>query len=98
VIASIYVDACKRHLDAWFSGEEVSPDRGVPHLGNALSCLAILVKAQAHDKLVDDRDYDPKGAYRRLVSSLTPHVTRIKSLFGGKLPKHYTIQDNRGNK
>lgn len=98
VIASIYVDACERHLKAWMSGEEYSPDRGIPHLANALGCLAILVKAQAHGKLIDDRDFDPNGSYRKLVTALTPHVARIQKECGHNNPKHYTIADNKGAK
>lgn len=94
VIASIYVDAAKRHLDAWFSCEENSPDSGVPHLANALATIAIIVKAQANDKLIDDRDYAPIKGYRKLVDSITPHVKRLQALFADKKPKHYTIADN----
>lgn len=94
VIASIYVDATKRHLDAWFSGEETSPDSGVPHLANALATIAIVVKAQAHGKLIDDRDYAPVSGYRKLVDSITPHVKRLQALFADKTPKHYTVSEN----
>jgi Domain of unknown function (DUF5664) len=93
VKASIYVDACKRHLDAWFEGETVAPDSGVPHLANALACLAIIVDAQAAGKLVDDRAFNGAG-YRKLVEELTPHVARLKVLHSDKDPKHYTIGDN----
>lgn len=91
--ASIYVDACKRHLDAWFEGEAVAPDSGVPHLANALACLAIIVDAQAAGKLVDDRAYNGAG-YRKLVEELTPHVARLKALHSDKEPHHYTAGDN----
>lgn len=37
VRASIYVDAAKRHLDAWFEGEEFDPDSSLPHLSHALT-------------------------------------------------------------
>jgi len=60
VIASIYVDACMRHLLAWFEREERAGDSGVSHLGHAIASLAILLDAQAHGVLVDDRpDGDP---------------------------------------
>ena len=98
VQASIYVDACKRHLDAWFSGEELTPDSKLPHLANAIACLAIIIKAKAHGKLVDDRDFDPNGSYRKLVSELTPFVSQLKKLHGHKSPKHFTIADNKGAK
>ncbi len=58
VIASIYLDACLRHVHAWHDGEERADDSGVHHLGHALACLAILLDAQATGNLVDDR---PKG-------------------------------------
>ena len=93
VRASIYVDAAKRHLDAWFEGEECAPDSGSPHLANALACIAILVDAQAAGKLVDDRAYNGAG-YRALVEKLTPHVEQLKTLFADKSPHHYTIVDN----
>lgn len=96
VIASIYVDAAKRHLDAWFAGEEYAPDSGMPHLANALASIAIIVKARAHDRLIDDRDYSPEpngSAYRRFVESITPHVKRVKELFKDKKPRRYTIAD-----
>lgn len=96
VIASIYVDAAKRHLDAWFAGEELTPDTGIPHLANALATIAIVVKCQAHGKLVDDRDYgaQPGGAaYRGLVERLTPYVKKIQTLFADKKPRHFTIAD-----
>jgi hypothetical protein len=95
VMASIYVAAAKRHIDAWFEGEENAPDTNSPHLGNALACLAILVKARAHGKLIDDRNYSPApGAYRRFVESITKQVATLKDLFKDKSPRHFTISDN----
>ena len=92
VRTSIYIDACKRHLDAYMEGEDHAPDSGTPHLANALACLAIIVDAQAAGKLDDDRNYNGSG-YRKLVDNLTPHVRRLKDLFADKKPKHYTIED-----
>lgn len=91
--ASIYVDACKRHLNAWFEGEDLDPDSGLPHLAHALACLAILVDAQAAGMVTDDRN--TPGGYRALVTELTPHVPRLAKLHAGKDPKHYTIQDKK---
>lgn len=93
VRASIYYDAARRHLDAWFEGEDTDPDSGLPHHAHALACLAILVDAAAAGRLTDDRTYG--GApYRALVRELTPHVARLKQLHAGKAPKHYTIADS----
>jgi len=91
VKASIYIDACKRHLDAWFEGEDAASDSGVPHLGHALACLAILVDAQAAGQMVDDRQFP--GGYQKLVDDLTPLVKELKERHEGKDPHHYTIAD-----
>jgi hypothetical protein len=89
VRASIYYDAASRHLNAWFEGEAVDPDSGLPHLAHALACLAIIVDAEAAGKLNDDRMHP--GGYRELINSLTPHVARLKEVHADKSPQHYTI-------
>lgn len=92
VRASIYYDAARRHLDAWFEGEEYAPDSGLPHLAHALACIAILIDARAAGKLVDDRMFE--GGYLDLVREMTPHVERLKALHADRpAPHHYTIAD-----
>jgi hypothetical protein len=92
VRASIYYDAARRHLDAWFEGEDADPDSKLSHLAHALACLAIIVDAQAAGKLNDDRMV--AGGYREFLSSLTPHVARLKDQHADKSPKHYTIAED----
>lgn len=91
VRASIYVDAARRHLAAWFEGQECDPDDGVPHLAAALACLAIIVDARAAGKLRDDRQ--TPGGYVALAAELTPHIARLKALHAERDPKNYTIAD-----
>lgn len=91
VRATIYVDAAKRHLDAWLEGEECARDNNVPHLGHALACIGIIADAQAAGKLNDDRMV--AGGYHQLVETLTPMVAHLRELHAGKTPKHYTIAD-----
>ena len=91
VRASIYHDAVGRHCNAWLEGEDIDPDSGLSHLAHALAGLAILVDAQAAGQLTDDRLYP--GGYRKLINALTPHVARLKALYAGRTPKHYTIAD-----
>lgn len=68
VIASIYVAAALRHIQAWYdSGEEVAEDSQKPHLGHALACLGILVDAKETGNLVDDRPVP--GAASKLIKS-----------------------------
>ena len=94
VSASVYVAACKRHLNAWFEGEDCAPDSGVPHLSHALACLAIIVDAEAAGKLIDDRNFEGAG-YLSLLERLTPHVKRLREKHADKSPHHYTIKDNK---
>lgn len=91
VRSSIYYDAARRHLDAWFEGEDVAQDSGIHHLGHALACIAILVESQVKGNLVDDRAFPTE--YRKFVEELTPHVKRLKDKYADKSPKHYTITD-----
>lgn len=93
VDASVYVAAAKRHIDAWFEGEN-NTDVGVPHLGNALACLAILVDAQANGTLIDDRNFtkDPDG-YASLVKVLTEASAGLKARYGNVHPKHWDRRD-----
>ena len=90
--ASIYYDACRRHLTAWFEGEEKDPQSGLPHLGHALACLAILVDTQANGTMEDDRNYS--GGYFKVLESMTPEVSRLKDKYADwETPHHWTIQD-----
>lgn len=94
VAASVYVAACKRHLDYWIEGQEVASDTGSPHLGNALACLAILVDAKTNGTLIDDRNYAPDAdAYERLMAELTAQVAKLKVMFADKNPKHWDARD-----
>jgi hypothetical protein len=74
VRSSIYVDACERHLNAWFDGEENATDSGVHHLGHAIACLAILLDAQEAGKLVDDRPVRNSGGFCRLLHRLNRKI------------------------
>lgn len=92
--ASIYYDAVRRHIDAWFEGQDNTADHNIHHLGNALACLAIIVDAQAKGILIDDRMYP--GGYHEMVTRLTPEVARIKKMYRGKKPHHYSLLDQNG--
>lgn len=72
VIASIYVDACQRHIMAWFDGEECAADSGQHHLGHAKACLGILLDAMENGKLSDDRPLP--GAAPRLLAEMADEI------------------------
>lgn len=76
VIASIYIDACKRHLDAWFEGQQFAEDSGCHHLGHARACLGILLDAEATGNLIDDRPTTDGSteAYQRTMDAVIAKI------------------------
>lgn len=60
ISVSTYYAAAKRHMDAYWDGEDLATDSKVHHLAHAMACFALLLDAQSVGKLVDDRP--PKGA------------------------------------
>lgn len=93
VKASIYFDACNRHLNAWFEGEELDPDSGLSHLSHAIACIAILIEATEKQNLQDDRMYPTN--YREMVTRLTAEVDRLKTKYAVQNSEckviHYSI-------
>lgn len=75
VLASIYVDAAKRHIDDWFEGQRVAADSEVHHLGHAIACLAIILDAELHEALIDDRP-NGKGKLDAVFNDLSAIVKR----------------------
>ena len=80
-------------MDAWFEGEEVDKDDGVPHLWAALACIAIIIDADAAGKLNDDRML--KGGHAAIMERVTTKVACLQALHAHReTPRHYTIDDN----
>lgn len=65
VKVSTYVDACLRHLAAYWEGENTDPDSGLPHVIKAAACLAVLYDSTVQGNLSDDRPpKSPEGWMR----------------------------------
>jgi hypothetical protein len=71
VAASVYYDACMRHLMAWWDGEDNARDSGHHHLAHAMACCAVILDAmeQADEKFIDDRPVE--GACADVIAKLT---------------------------
>jgi len=55
VRASVYFDATKRHLDAWWEGQDIDPGSGLSHITKAICSLYVLRDAMINNMWVDDR-------------------------------------------
>lgn len=47
--------ALRRHMAAWWSGEDTDPETGMPHTWHASCCLAFIVAFEARGIGTDDR-------------------------------------------
>jgi len=56
VLASTYEGAIMRHFIAWATGEDIDPDSGEPHLNHIRACCGVILDAEKHGSLIDDRD------------------------------------------
>jgi hypothetical protein len=56
ILASTYEGAMLRHFLAWAQGEDIDPDSGLPHLTHLRACCAVLMDADGHGTLIDDRN------------------------------------------
>lgn len=55
VCASTYVAAIMRHLNAWREGEDLDAESGRSHIAHIAASCNILMDAQKHGHLIDDR-------------------------------------------
>lgn len=52
---STYFEAAKRHMELYKAGQRNAGDTGIHHLAHAMTCLSIIIDAEAHNTLIDDR-------------------------------------------
>lgn len=91
VRASVYYDAAQRHLMAWWEGEDVDPESGLPHVVKAMACLAVLRDAQINNKLSDDRPPLPRQGW---VGELNKKAEEILARYPE--PRRAFTKDDKG--
>ncbi len=52
---STYYDAAKRHLTAWWEGEDIDPDSGIHHVVKAMASLFVVRDGMHMGNCIDDR-------------------------------------------
>ena len=78
VEAMTYVHAAERHLRLFAAGEEQARDTLVSNLGAVMACCAILLDAQAHGTLIDNRSHSKVDADR--LHEAEQWVARLKEM------------------
>jgi hypothetical protein len=49
------IAAAKRHISAWYNGEDRDPVDGQHHLGSVMACCAMILRQEELGTLKDDR-------------------------------------------
>ena len=55
VSSTVYYDAAMRHLMAYFDGQDIDDESGLPHLAHVMACCSILLDASNGNTLNDNR-------------------------------------------
>ena len=74
IYASTYYPALLRHITAWWEGEDIDPDSGVPHVSKLIACASVLRDAEIQGMLVDDRPPKTPEWHKAFVQKLMDDV------------------------
>lgn len=61
----IYIDAALRHIFAYWDGQDLDPESGLPHLWHAKASLGVLIDAILNNRITDTRP--PAGMAAELL-------------------------------
>ena len=61
VSSTVYYDAAMRHLMAYFDGQDIDEESGLPHLAHVMACCSILLDASNGNTLNDNRPTATNG-------------------------------------
>lgn len=90
VSISTYADACKRHIDLYLEGQKNASDTDIHNLAHAMCCLSIIMDAEHHGTLIDDRkltilytNNNTGEQFEAYMEETKERVTRIKKEWTG---------------
>ena len=55
VSSTVYYDAAMRHLMAYYDGQDIDEESGLPNLAHVMACCSILIDAKDNETLNDNR-------------------------------------------
>jgi hypothetical protein len=86
VQASVYIAALMRHVYKYYNGEWADPKTKVPHLANAIACLAVLIDSHEHGNLNDDRP--PVQDTAGLLARMEEHMAHLQGMYPRKAKRY----------
>lgn len=89
VRASVYINATRRHLDAWWEGEDLDPDSGLSHITKAIASLTVMRDAMLQNMLATD-DRPPRAA--PFMTSMQNRMSELSERYPDPRPA-YTEQE-----
>lgn len=93
IMASDYYDATRRHIDAYWEGENDDPDSQLPHVIKAICSLYVLADCIQRGNVIDDR---PPASPKNWIKDANEDVARLldkaKAAYdaGAPVPNHFT--------
>ncbi len=78
VRASVYYDACWRHMTAWWEGEDLDPDSGLSHVTKAIASLIVLRDSMIMENWNDDRPPKTKQGW---IKELNKKVEKLLEMY-----------------
>lgn len=85
IVASVYYDATRRHLDAWWEGEDIDPKSGLNHVTKAITSLVVLRDSMMQaeygarqDLYKDDRPPKSAVTMEHMTSLYQSVMARVK--------------------
>ena len=90
VRASVYYDACRRHMDDWWEGEDLDPDSLLSHVTKAIATLTVLRDSMMQGNWTDDRP--PKSKPYR--SEMNARAREIIDRYADRNPTHHMETSN----
>lgn len=85
VCTSVYVAAARRHLAKFYNGEWADPKTRVPHLANALACIAVLIDGFEQGNINDDR---PPAQVSTVYDEAQEIVAHLQHIFPRKVARY----------
>lgn len=93
VRASVYYDAARRHIDAYWEGQDIDPDSGLHHIAKAITSLIVLRDAMLQGLCTDDRP--PQNVnLEAFLEVLNAKSAKLRETYKDRNPVHYTKQNS----